>query len=236
MTVPVIPPVIDSLGTPPNTADPDNFDARGDALFGQLPDMVAQINAANSATYQNSVLTVEVLGDCQDVLTSAQQSALEAAASAAAAGLSINVTKWAAGTFTEGQCVWSPTDYQNYRCINAGVRNTDPAADSANWANLSTPAAWKPISASTYAAKPYEKLLVDTTANKVTISLPTVGLVAGKTTVEYIDYARNFSSNAVTFDAGANKIEGLAETMDVTKKGMSGKLLYVDSTKGWLNI
>lgn len=41
--------------------------------------------------------------------------------------------KWVAGTFAQGDKVWSPTDYLDYRCKNAGVRNTDPAADPTNW-------------------------------------------------------------------------------------------------------
>lgn len=231
-----IPPTIDPAPEKPVRGDRATFSNRVDAFVTWEISLATQLAALATNVYNNAVAAWEAVTAAFNSQTAAAQSASDAAASAAAAALSTNVTKWVAGSFAEGQCVWSPIDYQNYRCINAGVRNTDPAADAVNWANLSTPSAWKSISASTYAAKPYEKLLVDTTANKVTISLPTVGLVAGKTTIEYIDYARNFSTNAVTFDAGANKIEGLAEAMDVTKKGMSGKLLYVDSAKGWLNI
>lgn len=50
----------------------------------------------------------------------------------AAAGASVS-SKWVAGTFAQGDERWSPTDFLNYRCKVAGVRNIDPAIDPTNW-------------------------------------------------------------------------------------------------------
>lgn len=231
-----IPPTIDPAPDKPVRGDRATFSNKVDAFVTWEISLVTQLSALATNVYNNAVAAWEAVTAAFNSANASASSASDAAASAAAAALSTNVTKWAPGTFAEGQCVWSPIDYQNYRCINAGVRNTDPANDATNWANLSAPTAWKNVSASTYAASAYEKLLIDTSLNNVTVTLPTVGLVSGKTCVEYADYARNFAVKKVTFDGGAVKIEGRSETMDVALKGFSGKLLYVDSTKGWLSV
>lgn len=47
---------------------------------------------------------------------------------------SANQTKWITGTtYAIGDEVWSPADFQAYRCKVAGVSSTDPSADSTNW-------------------------------------------------------------------------------------------------------
>lgn len=42
--------------------------------------------------------------------------------------------KWVSGNYTQGDVVWSPTDYLDYRCRNTGSRTIDPALDPTNWA------------------------------------------------------------------------------------------------------
>lgn len=58
----------------------------------------------------------------------------EMAADAEAAVAAVANAKWVAGTYAQGAVVWSPTDFLDYRCKVAGVRNTDPALDPTNWA------------------------------------------------------------------------------------------------------
>lgn len=58
------------------------------------------------------------------------------ASNAEAAVSALANAKWVSGTYTQGDVVWSPTDYLNYRCKNTGSRTTDPALDPANWALL----------------------------------------------------------------------------------------------------
>jgi|GEM_PF-3890225 len=51
-----------------------------------------------------------------------------------AASAGIANAKWVSGTYAEGAVAWSPTDYFDYRCKNAGLRTIDPALDPTNWA------------------------------------------------------------------------------------------------------
>lgn len=64
--------------------------------------------------------------------TVAQINAYVARAESAVSAIDNN--KWVPGSYTEGDVVWSPTDYLDYRCRNTGSRTIDPALDPTNWA------------------------------------------------------------------------------------------------------
>jgi len=64
--------------------------------------------------------------------TVAQINAYVARAESAVSAIDNN--KWVSGSYTEGDVVWSPTDYLDYRCRNTGSRTIDPALDPTNWA------------------------------------------------------------------------------------------------------
>ena len=105
----------------------DVFVQAMDNLLGALPDMVDEQN-----TYASQVNTVA--SEINTHKTDASTYATQAAASASAAAASADVTKWISGTtYTEGDCVWSPIDYQTYRRKSTGGGTTDPSADSTNW-------------------------------------------------------------------------------------------------------
>jgi len=83
------------------------------------------------------------------ILSSARSEADIAAASAAIASaqaavvltyanISIeNEGLWVSGTsYTAGDVVWSPTDFQNYRAKTDHSSSTDPAADTTNWQKI----------------------------------------------------------------------------------------------------
>lgn len=44
-----------------------------------------------------------------------------------------NAAKWESGTYTLGDRVYSPTDFQTYQAKTSGSLTTDPASDSTNW-------------------------------------------------------------------------------------------------------
>lgn len=50
-----VPPALDPLPTPPSTSDPANFDARGDAFLGALPEWGDQLDALAENAYDNAV-------------------------------------------------------------------------------------------------------------------------------------------------------------------------------------
>lgn len=93
--MPLQPPAsITNLPTPPSSADPANFDARGDAFLGALPTMQAEFNIENAKVYNNAELTLaaatQVEGDASEVatnkgLTEGYKNTAEAAAAAAQA-------------------------------------------------------------------------------------------------------------------------------------------------------
>lgn len=121
---------ITPLPTPPSRDDPTNFAARGDAFLGALPAFAAETNAVAGEVDANAITAAA---------SAASALAAEVAAESAAesAYQSANVTKWISGTtYTQGQNVWSPTNYLTYRRKTNGAGTTDPSADGTNWAIL----------------------------------------------------------------------------------------------------
>lgn len=67
----------------------------------------------------------------------AETSASEAAASAASASATANATLWVSGTtYSIGDNVYSPIDFQTYRSKSNFTSSTDPSSDSTNWQSL----------------------------------------------------------------------------------------------------
>ena len=55
--------------------------------------------------------------------------------------------------------------------------------------------------------------------------------------VAFSDYARNFATYPFTIAPnGSEKIGGVAETLQLDVNGQAITLVYVDSTKGWVNV
>ena len=67
----------------------------------------------------------------------------------------------------------------------------------------------------------------------------TMNLPAGSAgaIVAVSDYARNFQTNALTISPnGSEKIGGVADDLILSVNGQALTLIYVDSTKGWINV
>jgi hypothetical protein len=112
---------------PSRTQSGDDFSDTADAFVAALPTFVTEAN-----TLQTDVTTKQATASAAAV--AAATSETNAATSAAGAVTAANVTKWITGTnYSQGACVWSPTDYKTYRCRVAGVSSTDPNADPTNW-------------------------------------------------------------------------------------------------------
>ena len=55
--------------------------------------------------------------------------------------------------------------------------------------------------------------------------------------VAFSDYARNFATyNLIVAPNGSEKIGGQAQNAQLTVNGQSATFVYVDSTKGWINV
>ena len=85
--------------------------------------------------------------------------------------------------------------------------------------------------ASPYASTSNVRLLVDTTAGAVTVTLPAAPTVGDY--VEIIDAAGTFDTNSLTVGRNSLKIMGLDEDMTVSKLNASFKLVYASATLGW---
>ena len=124
-------PPISTLPSPPSRQDPANFATEADAFLGALPTFQSQVNAAG--TYIDGVGTA-VDADA----TAAANSAATAQGAANTAVNASNATQWVSGgSYTAGQVVWSPINFQSFRAktTHSGI-TTDPSADSTRWASL----------------------------------------------------------------------------------------------------
>ena len=88
--------------------------------------------------------------------------------------------------------------------------------------------------AATFTAASGEGYFVDTSSNAITTNLPAGSAGA---IVAFSDYARNFATNPLTISPnGSEKIGGVAANLELTINGQALTLVYVDSTKGWINV
>ena len=75
---------------------------------------------------------------------------------------------------------------------------------------------------------------VNTTCGAVTVTLPTTPSAGDIVAIK--DYANTFDSNNVTVGRGGSKIGGLCSDATLNTEGQSITLVYIDSTRGWLNV
>jgi hypothetical protein len=114
------PPAVDELPPEPNSSNPVPFSGLMDTFLAALAPFRSGMIALATNCYSNTV-------DCYN-------NADAAAASAAAAAASSNATKWVSGTnYGEGDVVWSPVDFLNYRRKSTGSGTVDPSSDAGNW-------------------------------------------------------------------------------------------------------
>lgn len=122
MTV-TVPP----LPTPPQSTDPQNFNARADVF---LTAMVTQTDAMNAQNAENNQLAAATTA-------AAAKAAASDISARNASDLAVNAT--AAGrfdptaTYAVKDLAWSPINGMIYRRLVAGRTTADPSADKVNW-------------------------------------------------------------------------------------------------------
>lgn len=112
------------------TDTPSDFNTKAFTWVGALYTFTAEANAL-STTVSGYATTAS------SAASTATTKAAEAAASAANSAGTASVSQWVSGTtYTAGNCVWSPSNYQTYRRKTNGAGTTDPASDSTNWTQI----------------------------------------------------------------------------------------------------
>jgi len=110
---------------------------------------------------------------------------------------------------------------------NNGTQTGFGREGSVNWQTGS-------IKTSTFTAASGEGYFVDTSSNAVTANLPAGSAGA---IVAFSDYARNFATNNLIISPnGSEKIGGIAADSILAINGQALTLVYVDATKGWINV
>ena len=75
---------------------------------------------------------------------------------------------------------------------------------------------------------------VNTTSGAVTVTLPSSPTAGDIISIK--DYANTFQTNNVTVGRGGSKISGACNDAVLSTRGDSISLVYVDATRGWLNV
>lgn len=220
---------ITSLPPAPNpiTDSQSEFNSKALAFTEALPTLITEIN-----TVSGEINTAKT--NAETAASSAASSASSASASAAQAQANANVSKWLSGTtYAQGDCVWSPQNFQTYRRKVAGGGTTDPSEDSTNWQIITSngrPGWVKKIS--NYTAQNGDAIMADTSGGAWTLTLPASPAV--NHAIYVCDYAGTFSINNLTISRNGEKIMGLSEDLTISTDYVSIVLTYFDSTKGWI--
>ena len=221
---------IPSLGSPPLTTDPVNFDTRADTLYGtSLP---AVITATNTWSGQANTVAGEVNTNAGNASTSAAaavaaKTAAEAAQAAAEAAS--NATEWVSGqAYLEGDVVWSPITYTSYRANTNTSGTTDPSL-SASWTSV-VPAGGVSylVKTANYTAKDKEGVLADTSGGAFTVTLPATPDAGDQVVIA--DSGNSWGTNNLTVGRNGSTIGGLAENLVCDITGASVQFVYDGST------
>jgi hypothetical protein len=212
--------VITSLGTPPQTSDPTNFDARADALLatapGGIPNMVTELNVA-----------IPQLNSLEANVTTKEASA---AASAAAAQALVSAVAFNASTaYSQYAAAISTVNLLTYRRKTAGTSATDPSADSANWVNTGLPpvvVVRTGVNTTMLAGVVYI-----VTANGITLTLQ-----ATPGSQDLYRYRSGLGISTWTLaPGGTNKIEGTTASITIDVANARGTVWF-DSTDGYVHL
>ena len=103
------------------------------------------------------------------------------------------------------------------------------------WAAIETGTSWQAVKTAAFTAVAGEGYPINTTAAAITVTLPATASVGD--TIEFIDYARKWGTNAVTINPNSLNYQGNTTPQPVyNTSGESFRIVYVDATQGWVPV
>ncbi len=118
--------------------------------------------------------------------------------------------------------------------ITSGTFADARISESSVTAHASDYIAWQSVvTASTLTAVAGRGYPINTTSNACTVTLPASASVGD--TIKFVDYARNWGTNAVTINQNSLKFQGYTSPNPIyNTNGQAVTITYVDVTQGWI--
>ena len=91
---------------------------------------------------------------------------------------------------------------------------------------------WKAVSSTTYSVSAGQKLIVDTTSNVVTVTLPSAAAFGDE--VQIVDGGGNAGTNNITIARNGNNIKGAASDLVLNSNDQKVNLVYYNASRGWV--
>ena len=133
-------------------------------------------------------------------------------------------TKITSGTFANNKLTGSGAITINGSSVALGASTT-----------IATGLSWQStiVTASTLTAVSGNGYWINTTSNACTITLPSNPSLGDE--IVFVDYARNWGTNAITINQNSKKFQGNTSPNPVyNSNGQSVSIVYSDATKGWI--
>ena len=133
-------------------------------------------------------------------------------------------SKITSGTFANDKLTGSGAITINGSAVALGASTT-----------IETGLSWQStiVTASTLAAVSGNGYWINTTSNACTITLPANPSLGDE--IVFVDYARNWATNAITINTNSKKFQGNTSPNPVyNTSGQSVSIVYSDATKGWI--